>query len=485
MRPPARTGATGLAPVPPTWDAVRQWAADNGLDSAAALQRWLNAAARRTQNPSLDPREAALLRALQQYSLTPVADRPLQGIRWLPANYEDLLVALSSPLVGSTGATHEEGRPIYPPGIEGPEWIRPLVDPLAEGGRLWPPSPVTTLVRMNEVAGQAFGYAPIDSDAMLLDLADRGAGQGRERATDALARQVRTFGWDIAAILERAAGLRANPAAPRLASDADITEARRRWPSVTPFLFEGPYLFVVAPGHAQDPLGRWTAADGPVHVAMVVQDGIRIGRLVVSDATGDVIDASGVFQQYDAGPHTLPGILWLIEASGNDPRLLIDLVVPFVRAVREQRPGAAGMALLPPSAHTTYWTRGQGFDPPLAARAFEPAEVLAALLAERRAAAAAAIDEATATATAGGLANLAARAYRGDIATANVPEEVRQLIAARAIAKACGPGATPQDRARVPGAAHVLGLSGAVGRQDLAAVCDASVDIARRLYGRT
>ncbi|AVK74660.1 hypothetical protein pqer_cds_238 [Pandoravirus quercus] len=471
-RRPARTAVGGPPQMSPTWDNVRQWAADNGLGSPDAFLWWLYATASRAQDPSLDPRAAALLRTLQQYSLASAAGQPLPDAGLLPALYGPLVRALSDPVVGSSNV----------PGIDDPVWTRPLMDPLAEGGRLWPPSPATTLVRMNEVAHQAFGYAPINSDAMLLDLVDRGLLQHPKRATKELVRRVQSFERDIADILRGAGGLRADPAAPRLASDVDIAEARRRWPSVTPFVFEGPYLFVVAPGHMQDPLGQWTAADGPMHVAMIVQDGARLGRLVMSDATGDVIDASGVLQQYSTGPHRLPGASWLAEASGGDPSLLVDLVAPFVRAVREQQPDAVGMTLLHPFAPTASWTRGQGIDTPLAARAFEPAEVLGALLAERRATAAKAITEATASA--GGLANMAARAYRGSIATANAPEEVRRLIAAQAMARACRLGATPQERARIGDAVRVLGLPDTLQRQDLSTVCDASANAVRRLYGR-
>lgn len=130
------------------------------------------------------------------------------------------------------------------------------------------------------------------------------------------------------------------------------------------------------------------------------------------------------------------------------------------------------------------WSVHHGADQPYVARVFEPAEVLAAIDVARRAAAVASIDEATSHV--GGLANLAARAYRGNLATANAPEEVRQLAAARAMARACGPGATSEDRARVADAAQILGLSpDAVQGQGLTSVCDAAAGAVRRLYGRS
>ncbi|BCU02958.1 hypothetical protein [Pandoravirus japonicus] len=483
-QPPARTAATGLVSVPPAWDAVRQWAADNGLNSVAALQRWLDSAAvRRAQYPSLDPRAAALLRALQQYALTaPVADRPLEGTARLPSQYDALLGALSDPSVGSF-ASGDDGRAHYVPGIGGPDWIRPLVDPLAEGGRLWPPSPVTTLVRLNEVVSRVFGHGPVDSDATILDLTDRyGVLPGRS-VGDRLAALLGYFGSEANWVLRGMGDARVDIAAtPRLASDADISEARRRWPAVSPDGVVAPYVFVVGPGSAQDPSGAWTAATGPVHVAFILSGYTPIGRLVVSDTTGDIVDATEVFSRPEAS-NTAFGKHLMAEASGSDPSLVVGLLMPFVRAVREGRPDAVAMAPTRTNiAGSGFWTTDQGMEQPFTVRAFEPAQVLAGLAAERRAAAASAID--AATAAAGGLANLAARAYRGDIATANAPEEVRQLAAAHAMARACGPGATLQDRARIADAAQVLGLPDDVRAQDLETICDASADAVRRLYGR-
>ncbi|AVK75453.1 hypothetical protein pqer_cds_1031 [Pandoravirus quercus] len=482
-RPPARTAAAGPPQAPTEWDSVRQWAADNGLDSAEAIRQWINEMAPRGLYSGIDPRAAALLQTLQQFSLEPPTNRPSEGITRLPQVYAELLETLSDPLAGSPYQI-VGSRPYYPPGIDGPEWIRSLVDPLAEGGRLWPPSPATTLVRMNEVAHRAFGYGPVDSDAMLLDVTARGGVLGLERVRDTLFDEPSSFGSDLNRALNMMGDVRIDPAAPKLASDADIAQARLKWPAVSlRGALETPYIFVVGPGSAYDPLGMWTPAAGPVHVALLISRGRPIGRLVVSDTTGAVVDANGVFYQHRAPTNFEFNGDWIIDASGRDPRLVVDLLMPFVRAVREGRPDTVAMVPTTNLAGSRFWTSDQGTEQPFMARAFEPAEVLAALLAERRAAAAEAID--AATASAGGLANLAARAYRGGIATANVPDEVRQLIATQSAARACAPDATPRDRARIADAAQVLGIPEAVRRQDLTTICEASADAVHRLYGRS
>ncbi|QBZ81633.1 hypothetical protein pclt_cds_1049 [Pandoravirus celtis] len=479
-RPPARTAAAGARGEPAEWDSVRQWAAENGLDSVEAIRQWINEMAPQGLYSGIDPRAAALLQTLQQFSMASSPGQPAHEIRGLPSAYETFLEALSNPRLGMR-FNQTEDRYDYPPGINGPEWIRPLVDPLAEGGRLWPPSPVTALVRMNEIAHQVFGYDPVDSDTMILTMATNDWTRGAPDVADRVADVLAFFGDGINNVLWNLGGVRADPTAPKLASDVDIAEARQRWPAVSPYGgVQAPYLFVVGtstPGH----LYGQTPVTGPAHVALITQGSLIIGRLVVSDTTGDVIYASGVFLPRNADAYMPTGGLWLDKASGGNSRLLVDLMLPFVRAVRDGRPDAVSMAPTGLTRGHRLWYDHQGVTGPYVVRAFEPAEVLAALSVGRRAAAAEAIDEAMASA--GGLASLAARAYRGDITTANVPEEVRQLIAAQAMARACGPGATPQDRARVDVAAQVLGLSDAVRRRDLTTVCDASVDAVRRLYG--
>lgn len=481
-RSPARTAAAGPPQGPLTWDSVRQWAADNGLDSPEAFQMWLDATASRAQDASADPRAAALLRTLQQFSLMSPPGQPLPKTAMLPVIYYRLLEALSQPAVGSYYQT-PDGQPYYPPGIDGPEWIRPLVDPLAEGGRLWPPSPVTALVRMNEVAGRAFGYGPVDADAMMLDLIDGDRFRYLENPHDRVAGMVYSFGDHVGRALRSMGDVRVDPVAPKLASDLDIAEARRRWPAVLPDKLERPYIFIVGQGRARDHLGTWSPATGPVHVALIVIEGRVAGRLAVSDTTGQVVDANGIFYRHPVGAHAPPDDARIVDASGHDPRLVVDLVMPFVRAVREGRPDAVALAPATGIAGSRFWGSDQSVEQPFMARAFEPAEVLAALSAERRAGAADAIDRATASA--GGLARIAAQAYRSDIATANAPEEVRQLIAARAMSRACSADATPQDRARVADAIRVLGLPEAVREQDLTAICAASADAVRRLYARS
>ncbi|AGO85473.1 hypothetical protein psal_cds_1188 [Pandoravirus salinus] len=478
-RPPARPSTTARPRrAPQTWDDVRQWAADNGLDSAQALQRWLDATASPGQAAPVDPRAAALLQTLRQFSLATSPGQRLPATAMLPTIYGPFLEALSQPTPGLFRLTPDD-QSAYPPGMDGPEWIRPLVDPLAEGGRLWPPSPVTALVRMNEIASRALGYGPVDADALTLDLADSDSLRDAVGAPIVVASMVNYFAKEIGSILRSMGDVRVDPAGPKLASDSDIAEARRRWPAVLPDQLEKPYAVIVGQGRARDHLGTWSPATGPVHVALLLTGSRVTGRLAVSDTTGEVVDNNGIFYLHRTGKYAPPEDARIVEASGGNPRLVVDLVMPFVRAMREGRPDAAALAPATGIAGSRFWGSGQSIEQPFMARAFEPAEVLAALLAQRRAAAVDAINEATASA--GGLARMAAQAYRGDIATANVPEEVRELIAAQAVARACASGATAQDRARVDAAARVLGLPEAVRAQDLTTICEASVDAVRNL----
>ncbi|QBZ81631.1 Uracil-DNA glycosylase domain containing protein [Pandoravirus celtis] len=88
-----------------------------------------------------------------------------------------------------------------------------------------------------------------------------------------------------------------------------------------------------------------------------------------------------------------------------------------------------------------------------------------------------------ATRSAGGLTNLAARAYKGDIVAANVPDEMRLLLASQAVAVGSHPQATPEQRDRVVPAAAVLGVS-AEGNlaKDHKALCNAAADAVCRHY---
>lgn len=268
------------------WSDVRRWAADNGLDSAAAIEQWLDQATLPGATPT-DPRALALLRTLQQYSMRWRPGEPLPDLQSLPFLYGDLMRTLSKPRIGSAYKTLD-GRLVYPPGIDGPEWVRPLVDPLAEGGRLWPPSPVTATVRMAEAVYSAFGYSPFDSDSMIVSLATR---PPLDTPYDSLA--VRYLGSNLHNALKELGGVRIDPAAPKLASPADIIEARQRRPNVSPRGFESPYVIVVGQGSAQGPLSAWSPAVGPVHVGMITQDGRVLADVAVSDTTGSVASASG------------------------------------------------------------------------------------------------------------------------------------------------------------------------------------------------
>nr|UDO47382.1 hypothetical protein [Pandoravirus massiliensis] len=485
MQARSRMLTYNLPRATPGWSDVLQWAADDGLDSPEALRQWINEMAPRGQYSVIDPRAALLLQRLRNYSMASPRERNIQA---LPSSYNRLLKALSEPGVGSR-YNKTTNRYDYPPGIDGPEWIRPLVDPLAEGGRLWPPSPATVLVRMNEIANRAYGYGPIDSYTMKTDLIYKDYPDDESTIGDMIAYRLSNFGEKIAKALPGGYGARIDPTAPKLASDVDIAEARRRWPLVDPYAgIQKPYILAVSPAIPLLPDDLADAASA-VRAVLISQGGLPVRVLLVSDATGDIINFGGlgVFRPRletdwetitnDANRHRI------MQASGNDQRLVVDIMMPFVRAVREGWADAAGMVPMNPDDQPGF-ERTHGAPrvaAPYMVRAFEPAEVLGALLAARRAAAAAAINEAAASA--GGLANLAARAYRGDIETANAPEEVRQLLAAQALARACTSSGTAPDR-RTLEAARVLGVSQEARRGgDLTALCEVSAEVARRLYG--
>ncbi|QBZ81230.1 hypothetical protein pclt_cds_638 [Pandoravirus celtis] len=524
MQAARQTAARNLPQETVGWDAVRQWAVDSGLDSPEALRQWIDEMAPRGLYRGIDPRAAALLQTLQQFSMASSSGQPTLEIQALPSAYDRLLEVLSKPNVGSRYNRDKDGYD-YPPTMGGPEWIRPLVDPLAEGGRLWPPSPVTVLVRMNEIASRALGYGPVDSDAMILDLTTKDyAGDGfatAERVADMLS----NFGKRVAKMEPGKYGARIDPTAPKLASDVDIAKARQRWPVVAPTgEIQRPYILAISSVVPWRPDGQTTAAD-LVRAVLISQGGSLIRRLLVSDTTGAIIDGDdgGVFKEdiWETDPETYARRInerRIRQASGNNPSLVVDIMMPLVQAVRDGRADAMGM--VPISLGDQYgFRRSHGVrrtSAPYMVRAFEPAEVLGALLAARRAAAAAAINKATASV--GGLANLAARAYRGAIATANAPIDARQLAAAQAVALMCAASDTPQDRecalagARVLGVsldklaaaqavaracatndtlrdralegARVLGVSPEVLQSgDLTALCEASAEAVRRLYG--
>ncbi|AJF97655.1 hypothetical protein TW95_gp0921 [Pandoravirus inopinatum] len=483
MQATRQTAARNLPQETAGWDAVRQWAADNGLGSPEGIRQWISEMAPRGLYPGIDPRAASLLQTLQQFSMASSSGQPAREIQALPSAYDRLLEVLSKPDVGSR-YNLDKDRHDYPPGIDGPEWIRPLIDPLVENGRLWPPSPVTALVHLNEVASRILGYGPVDSDAMILDLTTKDyTGDGfANRVADMLS----YFGGSIGRMKPGRYGARIDPTAPRLASDVDIAEACRRWPVVSPYEeTQKPFVFAISPAVP------WRLYDQsrPVRAVLISQGGSPLRQLLVSDTTGALLDAGGGGGVFEPFPETDPQTYAreinrrrIKQASGNDPRLVSDLVLPFVRAVRDGQADAVGMVPMDPGSQCGF-QRGHGAPrvaAPYMVRAFEPAEVLGALLATRRAAAVAAINKATASA--GGLANLAARAYRGAIATANAPIEARQLAAAQAVVVMCATNDTLRDRALE--GARVLGVSPEVLRSgDLTALCEASAEAVRRLYG--
>lgn len=470
---PTRT-STGVdrPPAASTWDSVRQWAADSGLDSPEALRQWIVDADAQNPRVQIDPARA-LLRALRQYSMAPPPSSTASPDSQASApDYDALLRALSDPAIGSAYSSNA-GVPRYPEGVDGPQWASALTDPLAEGGRLWPPSPVTVVVRMTEALHRAFGYAPIDSDSAILSLATQHTAQLGPRAGDALAALLPKFGWRVQVALSKMGDAHVDLTAPPLASAAEIAGARKRWPTITRGGFAQPYIFVV---------GRGTSRE-PTHVGLIVESGQVLVRLVVSDKTGKVIEADGV--RYPRGPPLkgVDGARRLREAAEGDPMLIVELLVPFIDAARRGVPETK--CLRRDTAHipnSEAWPKDYGIRPPYMSRAFEPAEVLSGITAKRRNAAAD-IDKVLTSAR--GLASMAARAFRGDIATANVPEEVRPLIALQAMARACGPNATPQDRARARDAARVLNMPASTQEQGLTAMCTTSADIASHFYGRT
>ncbi|AVK75054.1 hypothetical protein pqer_cds_632 [Pandoravirus quercus] len=487
------TAARNLPQETVGWDAVRQWAADNGLDSPQALRQWIDEMAPRGLYRGIDPRAAALLQTLRQFSMASSSDQATREIQALPSAYDRLLKVLSKPHVGSRYNRDKDGYD-YPPTMGGPEWIRPLVDPLAEGGRLWPPSPVTVLGRMNEIVSRALNYGPVDSDAMILDLTAEDYTDDEEfTMADRVAYMLGHLGHDIADAQSDLYGARIDPTAPKLASDVDIAKARQRWPVITTAgEIQKPFILAVSPVVPWRPDGQTTAAD-LVRAVLISQGGSLIRRLLVSDTTGTIIDGDdgGVFEAdiWETDPETYARRInerRIKQASGNNPSLVVDIMMPLVQAVRDGRADAVGM--VPISLGDRYGFRRshgvQRTSAPYMVRAFEPAEVLGALLAARRAAAAATINKATASA--GGLANLAARAYRGAIATDKAPAEVRQLAAAQAVAMMCATNDTSQDRARALEGARILGVSPETLQSgDLTALCEASAEAVRRLYGDT
>lgn len=455
---------------------MRRWAASAGLTSADALAQWLD-----TITPDrvaqLGPYEEALVRALQQYAMATQADGSLPAPWRLASYYRPVLGALDAPDVerqlNTIGASDAFAA----------EWIDPLINPLApEAGLFWPASPATVTARMAQAVYDAFGYRPLDARAFLVSLATSEPRDPTRRRTagDEVGAQLRDMGETVATALGGLLGLRADPRAPPLAPVAAVDAARLRWPSVTTEYIEPP--FVVAVG-----AGLFHGA--PSHVVWLRQRDGTIGGVVVDDATGRVVDEDGVAarDQPDLGfgvyaQRSQRARRAIDQASGGQPDTVAEWLATFARAARDRETGAAGLSPVALFQSPVMGWIGHDVEQIDYARVAEPAEVLAALSAETRSRAARAMQRTLASI--GGLARRAAEAYTGDIMHANVPDEVRQLLAVQAASRACASEApaAPSQRKTLVDAAGVVGLL-ASDDSTVESLCVAAAQAAERLYG--
>ncbi|AVK76454.1 hypothetical protein pneo_cds_847 [Pandoravirus neocaledonia] len=451
-----------------TWADVRRWAASVGLTSAEALARWLDAITP-DRAARFDPYEGALVRALQQYAMAAQPDGSPPAPWRLASYYRPVLDALGS---------EEVARQLNAIGTSAPEWIDPLVNPLApQAGVFWPASPVTAATRVAQTVYDTLGYRPLDARAFLVSLAASAPRDPSRRRTagDEMATQLRGMGASIDGILGGLLGLRADPQAPPLASAAEVDAARLRWPSVTPDYIAPPYVVAVGSGLFHG---------APSHIVWLRQGNEIIGGVIVDDATGQVVDEDGAAarDQPDLGfgLYTRRARRAVEQASGGQPDVVAEWLARFARATRDGESSAVG--LLPvalPEPPAAGWI-GSDVERIDFARVVEPAEVLAALSAEARMRAARVMQRALQSVS--GLARRASEAYTGDFLRANVPDEVRQLLAVQAASRACGSEAptAPSQRKALTDAANLLGVP--VDRP-VESLCAAMAQAAERLYG--
>nr|UDO47076.1 hypothetical protein [Pandoravirus massiliensis] len=462
-------------PSTATWGDVRRWAANAGLTSADALSRWLDDITP-DRVPRLDPYETALLRAFQQYALAVQPDGSLPAPWRLMPLYRPALAALDDPVVRAQ--LDEAGSAVQMPGTTAGAWTEPLIDPLAPGADLlWPPSPVTATAHIAQTVHRAFGYRPPDVRALILSLATEGArGPAQRRAVgDDVGAQLRTLNASIERALDDLLGLQVDPYAPPLAPIGEVDQARTRWPSITPDRIEPPYMIVVGSGLFRG---------APTHVVWLRSGPGAVAGVVVDDSTGRVVDVDGAtaedvpnvgFGVYAPDVHRA-----IAQASGGQSSVVADFLADFARAARDGRLDAAGLVPIAPSDSPIVGWIDNDIERVDYGRVVEPAEVLAALSigARRRAVK----DMQQALASISGLTRRASEAYQGNLSQANVPEELRQLLAVQAASRACMPGADVRQRRLVLDAAAVLGVPVA-SESTIESLCAASAQAAERLYG--
>ncbi|AVK77453.1 hypothetical protein pmac_cds_765 [Pandoravirus macleodensis] len=460
-----------------TWHDVRRWAASVGLTSADALAQWLDdiTVDRVSQ---LDPYEMALVRDLQQYALAVQLDGGPTAPWRLASLYRPVLDALRDLDVRARLDRLE--RDDHVPSTDARHWDEPLVNPLApEANILWPASPVTVTARIAQTVHQAFGYRPLDLRTFITSLAGtspRDQTPKRRTAGDEVGAQLRTMDTSINHALDDLLGLRADPNAPPLAPLDEVDMARTRWPSVTPGHIDPPLMIAVGSG-----LFHGT----PTHVAWLRSGPGIIGGVVVDDATGNVVDTDGVAAEEDTpdigfGVYAPETRRTIARASGNQHRVVADFLADFARAARDGQFAAVGLLPVVPSESPMVGWVDHDVERIDYGRVVEPAEVLAALSARVRNGAIQ--DMQRAIASVGGLTRRVAEAYTGNILQANVPKEVRQLLAVQSASRACMPGATLAQRRLVLDAAAVLGVP-VTSESTIESLCVASARAAARLYG--
>lgn len=459
-----------------TWHDVRRWAASVGLTSADALARWLDGitADRALQ---LNPYEMTLVRALQQYALAVRPDGSLPAPWQLAALYRPLLDALRDPGVRTRLDALEYDSGVPSAGTR--HWDEPSVNPLApEAQILWPASPATVTAHIAQTVHRAFGYRPPDLGTFITSLVStspRDQTAKTRSAGNEVGAQLRTLDTTINRALDNLLGLRADPSAPLLAPVDEVDLARTRWASVTPEHIDPPFMITTG-------LGLFRGA--PTHVVWLRRGPGAIGGVVVDDATGDVVDTDGVAAEdtFDIGfgvyaPETRRTIT---QASGDQPRIVAEFLADFARAARDGQFAAAGLLPVAPSESPIVGWVDHDVERIDYGRVVEPAEVLAALSARARTGAIQNMQHAIASV--GGLTRRVSEAYAGDLLRANVPEEVRQLLAVQAASRACVPGATRTQRRLVLDAAAVLDVP-VTSESTIESLCAASAQAAARLYG--
>lgn len=493
LRPTTDDAAVVAIATPPSQEAVRIWASDNGFATPDGLVQFLRQVNRGQR--ARGPYERALMQLLTDQYYGAPQDLPLEP-RHLLFAYLQFLPQLAALAPGQYAGV---SVPRLTPGGPVPHgnWVDPLFDPLYRypDGTLtpfWPPSKVATTDYVDQTLRELLHYPPgEDTRAFVAGSRppdEMGLLLGVEDMFGAM-----QFAHTIGSLLYG----RSVAPDPVLSGPRAFRSVLHRFPGLQPNLYalQTPFLVVVITGP-----GRERAAIA--HNGRIVAGVERPAGETAGDAARGGDDNGEPVQAFDV-PAPTPMMDAVNGMRGPSPpptprsawRALLD---DMLDAVREGRAEEAGLYPAPPGAVVLGDEVGaliRPGDPQFAflgapstdpaihryAGIYHPADVLAAVEARVPNAVAQRLRE-TSGAPAGitNLRALAARAYQGPIGVQRMPAEVAEFAAPYVAARACSAGHVSDRRAILESVAHVLGIDpGPLGDAALCAELAAVVESRR------